>query len=294
VRHASVRALAALSIAMSRGVIAALAAATMTSATLTFATLTSAALAFAALTLATSTFATSAIAAPAPDSARVAPPAATAAPASVAPAPSTGSTAPAQAPGSTTPAPPSGIELLHLTPAGQPPLDVLDFDNFDEVKSAFNDAADRTRMIVMVSPMCPHCLNGASLIQKVLEDSAAARVRVIVVWMRVVHSDRTVTQPNSLVLARIMDRRAIQFWDPDRMLSKRMMAEIPRDSAMAMADTSGGSMPIIWDIVAMWRPGVTWTDRLPAPDFQGHPIAAVMDPFRRRFGELTRMPAPAK
>jgi hypothetical protein len=197
-------------------------------------------------------------------------------------------------PGATTPAPPSGLELLHLTPAGQPPLDVLDFDTFDELKAAFNDAADRTRMIVMVSPMCPHCLNGASLIEKVLADSATAPVRVIVVWMRVVHSDRAVTAPNSLVLARIMDRRAIQFWDPDRMLSRRMVAELPRDTMYAMADTTGGSMPVIWDIVAMWRPGVTWTDRIPSPDFQGHPIADVMEPFRRRFGELTRMPAPAK
>lgn len=207
-------------------------------------------------------------------------------------APPSGAAAPA--PGTTIPAPASGLELLHLTPAGQPPLDVLDFDNFDEVRAAFNDASDRTRMLVMVSPMCPHCLNGASLIQKVLADSATSPVRVIVVWMRVVHSDRALTGPNSLVLARIMDRRAIQFWDPDRMLSRRMMAELPRDTAYAMADTTGGSMPIIWDMVALWRPGVTWTDRLPAPDFHGHPISEVMEPFRRRFGELTRMTAPAK
>ena len=47
---------------------------------------------------------------------------------------------------------PSGLELLHLVPAGQPPLDVLDFDNLDQLKDEFNAASDRVRVVLMLSP----------------------------------------------------------------------------------------------------------------------------------------------
>lgn len=47
---------------------------------------------------------------------------------------------------------PSGLELLHLVPAGQPPLDVLDFDNVDQLKDEFNAASDRVRVVLMLSP----------------------------------------------------------------------------------------------------------------------------------------------
>lgn len=186
----------------------------------------------------------------------------------------------------------AALELLHLTPASQPPMDVLDFDNFDEMKSAFNDASDRTRVVLMVSPSCPHCLQGASAIQQVLTDHAATPMRIIVVWMRVTHSDRAA--PNSLVLARVSDRRAIQFWDPNRMVSRAMLTQLPPDTAIAMADTSGNTPPVIWDLIAMWRPGVVWTDRVPVPDFEGHPIVSAVETFRRRLGELARAKPSAK
>jgi hypothetical protein len=47
---------------------------------------------------------------------------------------------------------PSGLELLHIVPPGQPPLDVLDFDNVDRLKDQFNAASDRVRVVLMLSP----------------------------------------------------------------------------------------------------------------------------------------------
>jgi hypothetical protein len=38
------------------------------------------------------------------------------------------------------------------TPRGQPPLTSLNSSNFDLFKDAFNDAADRTRLVLLVSP----------------------------------------------------------------------------------------------------------------------------------------------
>ena len=38
------------------------------------------------------------------------------------------------------------------TPRGQPPLTSLTTSNLDQFKRAFNDAADRTRLVLLVSP----------------------------------------------------------------------------------------------------------------------------------------------
>lgn len=38
------------------------------------------------------------------------------------------------------------------TPSGQPPLETLDAGNFPELPKAFNDAADRTRILLLLSP----------------------------------------------------------------------------------------------------------------------------------------------
>ena len=114
-------------------------------------------------------------------------------------------------------------------------------------------------------------------------------LRVYVLWMHVTASDRQ--PPNSIVLGQFTDRRVAQYWDPYRLLSKTMLREYPADTAIAMADTTGGGPPVIWDFVAMWRPGTRWNERLPMPDFAGHPIADLMEPYRERLEELLRLTA---
>jgi hypothetical protein len=125
----------------------------------------------------------------------------------------------------------------------------------------------------------------------VLEDSAAVKLRVYVIWMHVTSGDRQ--PPNSIVLAQVPDRRAVQFWDPYRLFSKIMMRDYPPDTAIAMADTAGGS-PLIWNLVAIWKAGAAWGDRVPLPDYEGHPVIDVADTFRRRLGELARLTSPPR
>jgi len=43
-------------------------------------------------------------------------------------------------------------EATHLTPPPQPPLVYVSRDNFDDLRSAFNSAMDRPRVIAMLSP----------------------------------------------------------------------------------------------------------------------------------------------
>ncbi|MGH7741089.1 MAG: hypothetical protein ACRENS_03610 [Candidatus Eiseniibacteriota bacterium] len=119
------------------------------------------------------------------------------------------------------------------------------------------------------------------------EDSSATPIRIYVVWLHVTHSDRQM--PNSLVLAEMPDPRARQYWDPYRLLSKVMVHDFPPESSRAMADTSGGPVPLYWDFVGLWRPGAIWTEQLPLPDFNGRPILDHVADFRRRVGELARL-----
>jgi hypothetical protein len=89
-------------------------------------------------------------------------------------------------------------------------------------------------------------------------------VRVFVVWEPVLLTDRIA--PTTGTLKRISDLRAEQFWDKDRLVS-HSMGEHDRAS-------------ISWDYVAVYGPGATWTDRPPAPVFDGGPVVKVVDRTR--------------
>lgn len=180
---------------------------------------------------------------------------------------------------------PTGLEALHLTPPPQPPIETFDTLTFRMLRSAFNQYADRARLILLLSPTCPYCLRGAGAIQSVLSENDSLALRVFVVWMHGIRSDKQI--PSTLVLSRIHDRRAIQYWDPTRQLAHTMFRELPRDTAMAIADTVGGP-PLIWDALALYRPGTRWTSRFPTPDYAGRPIADVLDKLRGKLREYAR------
>ena len=182
---------------------------------------------------------------------------------------------------------PSGLELLHLVPGDQPPLATLDPDNFEELRDQFNADSGFARVVLMVSPTCPHCRAGVAAFEQAFEDSSATPMRIYVVWLHVTHSDRQT--PNSLILAEMPDRRARQYWDPYRLLSKVMVHDYPAETTLVLADTTGGAVPLFWNFVAVWRPGTKWGDAIPLPDFAGHPLLDQVAEFRRRLGELTRL-----
>jgi hypothetical protein len=182
---------------------------------------------------------------------------------------------------------PSGLELLHLVPGDQPPLATLDPGNFTELRDQFNADSGFARVMLLMSPSCPHCRAGAEAVAQVFQDSASTPIKIYAVWLHVTHGDRQT--PNSLVLAEMPDPRTRQYWDPYRLLSKTMVRDFPPVQTFAMADTTGGAVPLFWNLVAIWRPGATWGDKLPLPDFYGHPIIEHVEEFRRRMGELARL-----
>jgi hypothetical protein len=114
----------------------------------------------------------------------------------------------------------------------------------------------------------------------------STRLSVLVVWEHVTQSDRKMGIPTMPVLARIPDRRALQFWDADRVLSYDMRHDLPREVLPQVAEMDSTDFPIIWDCVALFRPGARWDKRFPTPDWAGRPVADVIATFRQRLAAL--------
>ena len=88
---------------------------------------------------------------------------------------------------------------------------------------------------------------------------------MFVVWEPVLLTDWAA--PSTAVLRRAADRRAQQYWDKGRLLSKAM-GEKDDDS-------------IVWDSVAVYPPGARWQDAPPKPQFFDGPVVRVVPALRQ-------------
>ena len=97
-----------------------------------------------------------------------------------------------------------------------------------------------------------------------LEEEQGSKVRVFVIWEPVLPSD--LFAPSTSTLQRISDRRASQYWDKSRVLS-RSMGETDHDS-------------IVWDIVAVYKSGTLWDQKPPEPVYSGGAVVEVIHETR--------------
>jgi len=114
----------------------------------------------------------------------------------------------------------------------------------------------------------------------VLRDVRDPNLRVFVVWEPVLLTDWHA--PGGGAVALIPDARAQQFWDPKHLLS----AEIRRAAQSNETGVLGEHRlraAVVWDFVALYPPGVRWSDAFPAAQFAGAPVVRVIDDFRRQL-----------
>ena len=96
-------------------------------------------------------------------------------------------------------------------------------------------------------------------------------VRILVVWEPVIATD--VAPPTTGTLARIHDRRAIQYWDRDRVLSADIIRSVgPDPERYGLTDELDASS-IVWDTVAVFPKTARWERDFPVPTFYGFPVA---------------------
>ena len=111
-----------------------------------------------------------------------------------------------------------------------------------------------------------------------LEALPVKKIHVFVVWMPVLVKD--LGPPSTGNLARVPDRRVTQYWDPKRGISKRLLA-VARAHPDWLSEDERIEVNregfVVWDFVAVYRPGARWEGDVPRPDYHGGPVVHVRD-----------------
>jgi len=116
------------------------------------------------------------------------------------------------------------------------------------------------------------CLQGASAIERLLEEQHDRRIRVFVIWEPVLPTD--LAAPSTMTLKRISDMRASQYWDKEHLISKSL-GERDSDS-------------VVWDYVAVYQPGKLWDQAQPEPAYSKVPVIRGIDGTREAIQKLSR------
>jgi hypothetical protein len=83
-----------------------------------------------------------------------------------------------------------------------------------------------------------------------------------------------VSAPRTGTLARLPDPRVRQYYDPDHLLPKRIGADARPPQPTPDCCTRKG---ILWDLMAIYPPRATWTDKMPIAEFMNGTIVDVAD-----------------
>ncbi|HXB75083.1 MAG TPA: hypothetical protein VNY05_43020 [Candidatus Acidoferrales bacterium] len=95
-------------------------------------------------------------------------------------------------------------------------------------------------------------------------------MRVFAVWEPMLATD--IGAPTSLVLQRLKDSRARQFWDPRHTLAKRLAADVhPPQPKQHCCEQEA----VLWDLAAVYPPGAVWAGQIPAAAFFDGPVVKV-------------------
>jgi hypothetical protein len=140
-------------------------------------------------------------------------------------------------------------------PAASAPVLALS-DAGGELKEAFNQEAAKVRLVFLISPTCPVCLQNARLAQRyILDRIDDDRLRLFVVWGPMQKHE---TEADARAAAvRLNDPRVTQFWTDDNVLANAYKAPL------GLADDPEPA----WDSYMLFPPGVRWGDAPPVPSY---------------------------
>jgi len=113
-------------------------------------------------------------------------------------------------------------------------------------------------------------LQGASALQRLLEERRDPKLKVFVIWEPVLPTDLAV--PSTMTLKRLSDLRVSQYWDKEHLVSKSM-GEVDQRSA-------------VWDYVAVYQPGKTWDQAPPVPVYSSAPVVKAISGTREAIGKM--------
>ena len=83
--------------------------------------------------------------------------------------------------------------------------------------------------------------------------------------------------PASSVLRRLSDGRVQQYWDPNHLLATQIKKDARAPQPVQDCCIRSG---IVWDLAAVYPPGSTWSDRMPAATVFNGPVVDVTDAIK--------------
>ncbi len=120
------------------------------------------------------------------------------------------------------------------------------------------------------------CVRGSSALQDVLQQ-VPGELEVFAVWEPILRTD--LVPPTSNVLSNLRDLRARQYWDPEHLMSAGLV------TGMGPEKQSGRGpllrKGLVWDTVAVFKPGARWEGQLPRPDYVGSDVVDSVDDLTR-------------
>lgn len=151
------------------------------------------------------------------------------------------------------------VSARHQTPTGQPPLADVTRQSVVQLQREFNQVSGSERVLLLLSPTCPACLQGGSEVNAVLKRHPESNVRVFVIWEPILPTDWN--KPTTHVLQRLNDARVTQVWDKNHLIAGLMQngaeGQTPR------CCRHGG---VLWDVIASYPSGAQWEGSLPRPE----------------------------
>ena len=113
-----------------------------------------------------------------------------------------------------------------------------------------------------------------------LSGNASANVRVYTVWEPILVTD--LAPPITSVLRRLADERVQQYWDARHALSEQMKKDARPPQPTEDCCVRRGHL---WDLAAVYPPGVTWTDRMPTATVFNGPVVDITDQLARALSD---------
>lgn len=147
----------------------------------------------------------------------------------------------------------------HQTPSGQPQLLAITPGTLPQFATEFNRSAGVERVVLLMSPTCPVCLEGSSSVEAILRRHPGKNIQVFAVWEPMLPTDWG--RPSTGELARLSDPRVTQFWDSGHLIAGEI--EKGADGRHPACCSRHGAW---WDVIAVYPPAAQWTGTAPVPE----------------------------
>ena len=130
-------------------------------------------------------------------------------------------------------------------------------------------------------------MRGASALEKVLEEERDSEIRAFVVWEPVLWTD--LGPPSTRRLASVSDTRVTQYWDPEQLVSSRVISSAWAAKEGLFTQGAGARAKVVaWDLILLFPPGSCGRGALPEPVFHGDPVVTRITEAQDHLRALVR------